>query len=305
MKYLLSLPLSFLLLHLILVQASKPSETAAGDHTPSLFTEFIAGTIAGLITCFLFYPLECVEAKLQISSKSGNESIWKMMDSTLKNEGIGGLYLGAAPTLIGFTLNWGIYFTVYQLMNQFWRDQFDLKTSTPATYLLSAIVAGAVCVLLINPFWVLKIRVISGRGRVSTWKAFKQILKTDGYAGLWKGLGPSLIGISEGATQFVAYEELKAGLQGPDGLSVGSQLAAGAIARIIATLVTYPYILLRSVLQLQNSPYTSIVDACRKIVKQEGVSGLYRGLVPNLIRSVPPAAFMFYLVEYIRHVLTN
>jgi len=291
----------FVCLFSVVIAKKQGESNAAG--TSHLFSEFIAGTIAGLITCFLFYPLECVEAKLQISNKNTDESIWEMLVTTVRTEGITGLYLGLTPTLIGFTLNWGLYFTVYQFMNQYWKDLFEMQSSTPLTYLLSAIVAGTVCVLLINPFWVLKIRVISARGRLSTWKVLKQILKSDGYAGLWKGVGPSLFGISEGATQFVAYEQLKVGLQGPDGLSVIAQLTAGAVARAIATLVTYPYILVRSVLQLQNSPYSSIVDACTKIVKQEGVSGLYRGMMPNLIRSVPPAAFMFYLVEYIRAML--
>ena len=37
-----------------------------------------------------------------------------------------------------------------------------------------------------------------------------------------------------------------------------------------------------------------------QIYKQDGLGGFYRGIGPNLARSVPPSAFMFFLVEYLR-----
>jgi len=263
--------------------------------------ELITGMLSGVITAFLFFPLECVEARIQISSKR-DQTLIQRMKNIITKEGFSGLYVGLLPTLLGGMINWGLYFFIYNGANGWWYSAYGISGSV-WTQLASGIIAGAVCACVVNPFWVLKIHVINSKNNISMLEALQQILIQDGVAGLYKGLGPSLLGTTEGATQFATYEQLKIFLSGPTGLSTVNQLLAGGISRAIATLVTYPYVLLRSVLQVQNSQYTSLADACTKIYRKDGISGLYRGMYTNLIRNVPPAAFMFLLVEKIRVAL--
>eukprot|EP01111_Echinosteliopsis_oligospora_P011953 TRINITY_DN4050_c0_g1_i1.p1 TRINITY_DN4050_c0_g1~~TRINITY_DN4050_c0_g1_i1.p1 ORF type:complete len:274 (-),score=61.62 TRINITY_DN4050_c0_g1_i1:49-870(-) len=267
----------------------------------------VPGIIAALLTCALFYPLECIEARLQVSSSSSSSSKSKSSSGKkqqkmgmietgkymIENEGIASCYKGLVPTLLGSSLNWGLYFGIYKYFNNLWQDP---KTEPKAmVYLMAAICAGTVCCLVINPFWVLKIRIITSKTNMTLSQAFSTILHHEGVSGFWRGVGPSLIGVSEGAVQFVVYEYIKA--VWPGGLG---QLMAGAISRLISGIITYPYLLLRSAMQAQGCPYSSMSDAIFQIKAKEGMAGFYKGMGPNLIRNVPPSAFFMYLVEFLR-----
>lgn len=49
--------------------------------------------------------------------------------------------------------------------------------------------------------------------------------------------------------------------------------------------------------------YKSIFDAVRVIVKQEGVKGLYKGIVPNLLKVAPSMASSWLSFEMTRDFL--
>jgi adenine nucleotide transporter 17 len=54
----------------------------------------------------------------------------------------------------------------------------------------------------------------------------------------------------------------------------------GALAKMFATFITYPYIVVKSRLQMKqdsDNNYTSTTDALLKIAKHEGVQGFYKG----------------------------
>lgn len=277
-------------------QPTEPKKGAAEDF--QLLPELISGVIAGVFTCVIFYPLECLEARMQVApaqkdakaAKPGPVTAAKLL---LAQEGVAGFYKGLTPTLLGSMVNWGLYFGIYQYMNFQWKQSH--KPSALGN-LYAAVVAGFFCTIIVNPFWVLKIRLATSNKYTGMGHALRSIIKNEGFGGLWKGTGISLVGISEGAVQFVAYEQLKL----ISGTSVGGQLFSGGTARLIAGLITYPYLLLRAALQAQGCPYTSLTDAIQKIYAREGLGGFYRGMAPNLIRNVPPAACMLFLVERIR-----
>ena len=47
----------------------------------------------------------------------------------------------------------------------------------------------------------------------------------------------------------------------------------------------------------ESQRYSSIVDGLRKIVKHEGVKGLYKGIESKLVQSVLASAFTFAFKE--------
>ena len=68
--------------------------------------------------------------------------------------------------------------------------------------------------------------------------------------------------------------------------------------------MTYPYIVVKSRMQLKQSNdntkrYAGVLDAFRKIVADEGVEGLYKGLQSKASQSVLTAAILFLAKERI------
>lgn len=51
--------------------------------------------------------------------------------------------------------------------------------------------------------------------------------------------------------------------------------------------------------------YTSVADAIRTIIRQEGFVGLYKGIVPNLLKVAPSMAASWYTFESCRDFLVR
>ena len=51
--------------------------------------------------------------------------------------------------------------------------------------------------------------------------------------------------------------------------------------------------------------YQNIFQGLKLIAKEEGMRGLYCGLVPHLLKVVPNAAIMFYTYEFVVAHLLN
>ena len=73
----------------------------------------------------------------------------------------------------------------------------------------------------------------------------------------------------------------------------------GAIGKLLATGSTYPYITLKARMQLRQSNgegYT-FLSGFTKILKNEGIAGLYKGIGPKIVQSVLTAALLFAFKE--------
>lgn len=132
------------------------------------------------------------------------------------------------------------------------------------------------------------------------------ILNQDGWRAFFHGLGPALILVSNPILQFTLFEQLKniilkrrsirltkAGASAPP-LTDLDFFLLGAVSKLFATSITYPYLTVKARMQSQSvegKSYSSSLDGVRKIIKKEGVSGLYAGIGPKLTQSVATVCF--------------
>eukprot|EP01018_Ginkgo_biloba_P028671 Gb_13401 [translate_table: standard] len=145
-----------------------------------------------------------------------------------------------------------------------------------------------------------------------TGHAVKEVYDESGLMGFWKGVFPTLIMVSNPSMQFMLYETLLKHLSAKRALNKKSLknvtameiFLLGAIAKLGATVATYPLLVVKSRLQAKQHTsddkalqYTGTLDAFAKMIRYEGLSGFYKGMSTKILQSVFAAAILFMTKE--------
>ncbi|KAG6426837.1 hypothetical protein SASPL_111071 [Salvia splendens] len=286
-----------------------------------------AGAAAGAIAATFVCPLDVIKTRLQVhglprlaNANIRGSVIIQSLEQIFQKEGLRGMYRGLSPTMLAMFPNWAVYFTIYEQLKSFLgSDDVNQQLSVGAS-MAAASGAGAATAITTNPLWVVKTRfqtqgmragVVPYRGTLS---ALKRIAHEEGIRGLYSGLVPALAGISHVAIQFPTYEKIKSYLakQGnttTDKLSASDVALASSVSKIFASTLTYPHEVVRSRLQEQGyhseKQYSGVVDCIKKVFKQDGIPGFYRGCAINLLRTTPAAVITFTSFEMIHRFLVT
>ncbi|KAJ5554507.1 mitochondrial carrier [Penicillium frequentans] len=300
------------------------------DGLSSSFVETVAGFTAGVVSTLCLHPLDLVKTRLQVDRNATTRlgsSIQIVRDISRYEGGFAAFYRGLAPNLVGNSTSWALYFLFYGSLKNgmcIYRGSFSALTSFD--YFLASGTAGALTSLLTNPIWVIKTRMLStGSQFPGAYSSFttgvKHIYRTEGVPGFYRGLVPSLFGVSHGALQFMAYDRLKVlrshTNQDLSSLGVGHEnktrklnnvdfLALSSLSKLFAGCATYPYQVIRSRLQTYDAPlmYRGATDAIMQVWAREGISGFYKGLGPNLLRVLPSTWVTFLVYENVKIFFT-
>ncbi|KAJ5302042.1 hypothetical protein N7508_006905 [Penicillium antarcticum] len=310
--------------------------------------ETLAGFTAGIVSTLSLHPLDLVKTRLQgklfstldpmmrliwtssvdrsSSSRLGN-SLRIIREISHHEGGFAAFYRGLAPNLVGNSTSWALYFLCYSSLKDALRTYRQRSNHMLASsdYFLASGSAGAITAILTNPIWVIKTRMLSTGSHVpgaysSLTSGIKQIYRTEGIPGFYRGLVPALFGVSHGALQFMAYEQLKLIRSGMNtdrssdsnrgaerALSNVDFFAISSLSKVFAGSVTYPYQVIRSRLQTYEAHriYRGAIDVISQIWTREGAAGFYKGLGPNLFRVLPSTWVTFLVYENTKVYLSN
>ena len=102
-------------------------------------------------------------------------------------------------------------------------------------YFVASGASGILTAVLTNPIWVVKTRMLStSRDAPGAYKSIAQgtrlLYRDEGIKGFYRGLVPSLFGVSHGAIQFMAYEQLKIWRVNTLAGQVGEEVSVGTSA---------------------------------------------------------------------------
>jgi len=297
-------------------------------HAPSSsLVEALAGFTAGIVSTLAVHPLDIVKTRLQVdrfsSSRIGGS--FHVVREVSRNEGgIPAFYRGLTPNIFGNSISWGLYFFWYSnIKDALYTFHGSRKEGLGSLdYVMASGTAGALTAILTNPIWVIKTRMLStGSGTPAAYASFtagfRQIYLAEGVKGFYRGLVPALFGVSHGALQFMAYEQLKkyrsritrsdvtphtAGIQGGRELRNMDYVFLSSLSKIFAGCATYPYQVLRARLQTYDAAaiYQGVGDVILQIWRKEGIEGFYKGIGPNLLRVLPSTCVTFLVYENAR-----
>lgn len=151
--------------------------------------------------------------------------------------------------------------------------------------------------------WALVRRNLSGPSKYTGMvQATKDIFRDEGLGGFWRGNVPALLMVMPyTAIQFTVLHKLKTFAAGSskseDHINLSPYLSyiSGALAGCAATVGSYPFDLLRTILASQGEPkvYPTMRSAFLDIIRTRGARGLYAGLSPTLVEIVPYAGLQF------------
>ncbi|CAA3001696.1 adenine nucleotide transporter BT1, chloroplastic mitochondrial [Olea europaea subsp. europaea] len=171
--------------------------------------------------------------------------------------------------------------------------------------LISGAIAGAVSRTAVAPLETIRTHLMVGSSGHSTMEVFDNIMKTDGWPGLFRGNFVNVIRVAPSkAIELFVYDTVNKNLSPKLGeqpkLRIPPSLIAGACAGVSSTLVTYPLELLKTRLTIQGGVYNGLLDAFIKILREGGPGELYRGLTPSLIGVIPYAATNYFAYDTLR-----
>lgn len=247
------------------------------------------------------------------ASLGGQTSVFKILGSTLKNEGVAGLYRGVSAPIVAvspiFAVNFWGYDIGQRIVNLFRND-----ITSPMT-LGQIAMAGGISAFpttaIMAPTERIKCLMQVDKRYTGMPDCARQVYREGGIRSLYKGTALTLMRDCPGSIAwFGTYEIVKRelthlqGYDDPSKLSPLAVLTAGGCAGIGTWIVCLPMDTLKS--RFQTAPegtYRNVLHVFTKLIKEEGAGALFTGFRPAIIRAFPANAACFFGMEVSKKAL--
>jgi solute carrier family 25 protein 38 len=273
-------------------------------------SDALVGAFSGFLTGVILQPLEIIKVCLIVNptrlAAIADANFLTASYSTIKMvhqiEGIKGFWKGLSPALLEMVFGSAVYFeTLYTLTHNF--NYLHFKGAHSDFWASS--IARTTSSFLSNPFAVIRTRSqLPGFSDYSSvWDGIKKIKAQEGIRGFFKGSVPCMLKDAPFAGLYFAFMNMaKIYLQPLHLSSPTNTMAAGMIAGMIATGITHPFEVVRTVIQadLSTNYEVGVAKRLAVIYQQEGLKGYMKGLAPRLVKKPLANAMTFTLFEIVK-----
>jgi solute carrier family 25 (peroxisomal adenine nucleotide transporter), member 17 len=255
----------------------------------------------------LRYPLITLSTRAQVESKRADTGFLDAVQKIVAREGFSGLYSGLESAVFGISVTNFVYYYWYEWTRAFFERAAEKagrasRRLTTVESMIAGAVAGSATVILTNPIWVVNTRMTTRRHNAqeqvekeglpapaataskkvqapTTIGTFLALLKNEGPQALFAGVIPALVLVINPILQYTLFEQMKNALEKRRRITPTIAFFLGALGKLFATSVTYPYITVKSQMHVagDGSKKEGMTEAIRRVVKSEGYSGLYKG----------------------------
>jgi solute carrier family 25 uncoupling protein 8/9 len=298
-----------------------PTSSSPSQKKVPWYTSFVAGGGAACFAEVCTLPLDTCKVRLQIQGalpagqKPKYTGLANVFTTVIAEEGPQALWKGLVPGLLRQSIFATLRIGLYEHVRNFYHSG---PGEAPLFKKIAAgLTSGMIGISIANPTDLVKIR-LQAEGRLApgvarrytgTANAFATILKTEGVLGFWKGVGPNIVRNSIiNAAELATYDQIKQMLLASKVMEDNLKLhfACGITAGFVATCCGSPADVIKTRVMSQKvnadgtKQYKNAFDAFAKIVRHEGVGGLYKGFWPNFYRIGSWNIVMFMTFEQLK-----
>ncbi|KAL1881446.1 hypothetical protein VTK73DRAFT_3964 [Phialemonium thermophilum] len=288
---------------------------------------FCAGGVAGAVSRTVVSPLERLKILFQVQSAGREEyrlSVGKALAKMWREEGWRGFMRGNGTNCIRIVPYSAVQFGSYNFYKRNLFEQYPGADLSPLARLTCGGLAGITSVTFTYPLDIVRTRLSIQSASFAVlekpkelpgmWATMASMYRNEGgFMALYRGIVPTVAGVAPYVgLNFMVYEHVRTyltpeGEKNPDNFR---KLLAGAVSGAVAQTCTYPFDVLRRRFQINTMSgmgyqYKSLADAVRVIITEEGVRGLYKGIVPNLLKVAPSMASSWLSFEVTRDFLLS
>jgi len=289
-----------------------------------------SGALSGAFISAIVQPLDVVRTRMQADAAGGAlRGTITTLRTVLSERGLAGLWMGTGPTVVRLSAGAGLHMMLLEHLKSVLQERAEdgsvrlsAVNAALAGGLSRALAAAALC-----PITVVKTRMEYGAGigagYTSTLQALRTIARTEGAAGLYRGLGPTVLTNAPfSAFYYMFYTRLKEALSGEGRPQAAVNFASGAAAAVAATLLTQPADVLRTRIQLglvggaaAAGPAAAAAAAATAaaatrvraaggaraalahVFNTQGFAGLFTGAAPRIVKRTAQTALVWTLYE--------
>jgi len=276
--------------------------------------DFVAGAIGATVSVYVGQPLDTVKVKMQTFPHLYPNLVECTKQTLLKDGVARGLYAGTVPSLAANIGENSVLFAAYGGCQKLVASATGVEKTENLGMLAngsSGFLAAFWSSLVLCPTELVKCRLqamreseaIAGRPppKIGPWKLTGDILRQDGVPGLFRGLTATFTREMPGYFFFfMAYEATRHALtpvgKTKDEIGALRTVVAGGVAGVTLWTIIFPADVVKSRLQVSGAS-TPMLTVMGDILKKEGLSRLYSGLGPTLLRTFPATGALFLAYE--------
>ncbi|GLH06736.1 hypothetical protein R5R35_007938 [Gryllus longicercus] len=277
---------------------------------------FVSGGFGGVCTVITGHPFDTIKVRLQTMPKPapGEQPLYTgtvdCVKKTVQKEGLRGLYKGMGAPIAGVAPIFALSFFGFGVGKRLQQRTPEEKLTLPQLFAAGAF-SGIFTTIIMAPGERIKCLLQVQQAGTGPAKysgpvdVVKQLYKEGGMRSIYKGSVATLLrDVPASGMYFMTYDWLQRVLtpEGQDANKIGllSTIFAGGMAGVANWLVGMPADVLKS--RLQTAPEgmypNGVRDVFRSLMKEEGVTALYKGCAPVMLRAFPANAACFMGFEF-------
>lgn len=272
---------------------------------------FAAGAVAGAAAKTVTAPLDRIKLIMQTHGlRAGAQETAKKtigfieaVISVGKQEGVRGYWKGNLAQVIRILPYSAVQLFAYESYKKLFRGE-DGELSVIGR-LAAGASAGMTSTFVTYPLDVLRLRMAVDPGYQTMTNVVVNMLKEEGVGSFYRGLVPSLISIAPYvAVNFCVFDLVKKSLPEKFRNKTEASLITAFLAATVATVTCYPLDTIRRQMQMRGTPYKTVLDAFSGIIARDGVAGLYRGFVPNALKTLPNSSIRLTTFDAMKRLIS-